>query len=334
MTVREGLIYSKNTITAQVMQEIGVKKTAELARRMGVNQSKLDEVPALALGTSPVTPLEMVSAYSTIAAGGDYRQPIFITRITDKNGKVLSEFRSEGKRVMSEKTVEPLTEMLRGVIDQGTGQALRTRFAVRGDVAGKTGTTQNNTDGWFILMHPRLVAGSWVGFNDPRVTMRSNYWGEGGHNAVLVVGDFFQQTLASRLVDAGARYPFSRPDDSIWEPYMEIAKEWLFGIMKDWWGGERPKQPPLPPPQPRRDLGREAPRGGQTERRTDPWENAPERQRELEIEREKERLLERIRERLQQRQREREREQERFLERLWDKPNQEQQQSDQPQNLP
>ena len=69
--------------------------------------------------------------------------------------------------------------MLRGAVDQGTGQAVRTQFGLRGDFAGKTGTTQNNTDGWFILMHPRLVAGSWVGFNDPRVTMRSNYWGEG-----------------------------------------------------------------------------------------------------------------------------------------------------------
>ena len=77
MTAREGLIYSKNTITAQVMQEVGPRKTAELARRMGVNQSKLDEVPALALGTSPVTPLEMVSAYSTLAARGQYRAADF-----------------------------------------------------------------------------------------------------------------------------------------------------------------------------------------------------------------------------------------------------------------
>ena len=318
MTAREGLIYSKNTITAQVMQETGAKKTAELARSMGVNQSRLDEVPALALGTSPVTPLEMVSAYSTIAAGGDYRQPIFITRITDKSGNVLAEYKNESKRVMSEKTVENLTEMLRGVIDQGTGQALRMRFTVRGDIAGKTGTTQNNTDGWFILMHPRLVAGSWVGFNDPRVTMRSNYWGEGGHNALLVVGDFFQQTLASRLIDGGARYPFSRPDENIWEPYLDLAKEWLFGIVKEWWLGDRAKPAPLPPPEPRR----EAPRFEQTERQKDTWENQPERQRELEIEREKERLLERIRERLQQRQLEREQEKQRLLDRFGDKQDQ------------
>jgi penicillin-binding protein 1A len=123
MTVREGLIYSKNTITVQIMQEIGARRAADLARRMGVNQSKLEEVPALALGTSPVTPLEMVSAYSTLAAGGEYRQPIFVTRITDKHGNTLAEFNSSPKRVISEEIVGDLTEMLRGVVDHGTGQA-------------------------------------------------------------------------------------------------------------------------------------------------------------------------------------------------------------------
>jgi penicillin-binding protein 1A len=325
MTARDGLVYSKNTITAQVMQEVGPRKTAELARRMGVNQSKLDEVPALALGTSPVTPLEMVSAYSTIAAGGEYRQPIFITRITDKSGNVLAEFKTENKRVMSEKTVVNLTEMMRGAVDQGTGRGIRTRFSVRGDIAGKTGTTQNNTDGWFILMHPHLVAGSWVGFNDPRVTMRSNYWGEGGHNALLLVGDFFQEALAARFIDPYARYPFSRPDEPILEPYLEIAKEWLFGIVRDWWLGESTKTAPVPPLPPRRDPGREGPRPAPAERQKRTWENLPERQRELEIEREKARLLERIRERMQRRRLERQEEQQRFLDRLWSQEKERQQ---------
>jgi penicillin-binding protein 1A len=243
MTAREGLIYSKNTITAQVMQEVGARKTVELARSMGVNRSKLDEVPALALGASPVTPLEMVSAYSTLAAIGEYHQPIYITRITDKHGNVLAQFANETQRVMTEKTVGHLINMLRGAVDQGTGQAVRAQFGLRADVAGKTGTTQKNTDGWFILMHPRLVAGTWVGFNDARVTMRSNYWGEGRHNALLVVGDFFQQALAARLIDGGAEFPFARPQDSILEPFFDAAKEWLGGVFKDWLFGERSKPP-------------------------------------------------------------------------------------------
>jgi penicillin-binding protein 1A len=266
MTAREGLIHSKNTITVQVMQEVGARKTAQLARNMGVNRSKLDEVPALALGTSPVTPLEMVAAYSTIAAIGEYRQPIFITRITDKHGKVLAQFSTEGKRVLSEKTVGHLINMLRGAVDQGTGRMIRTQFGLRADVAGKTGTTQNNTDGWFILMHPRLVAGSWVGFNDSRITMRSDYWGEGGHNALLVVGDFFQQAFAARSVDPGLEFPFERPRDSSLDDYLDAAKEWFGGIFRDWWFGQGAKTSPPPTrspmserPQPRQTPSEEEP---------------------------------------------------------------------------
>ena len=291
MTAREGLIYSKNTITAQVMQEVGPKKTAELARRMGVNLSKLDEVPSLALGTSPVTPLEMVGAYSTLAAGGAYRQPSFITRVTDKRGRVLAEFKSESKLVMTDKTAGNLINMMRDAVDLGTGQAIRARFGVRADVAGKTGTTQKNTDGWFILMHPRLVAGSWVGFNDSRVTMRSNYWGEGGHNAVLLVGDFFQQALDAQFIDGGARFPYARPRDSILEPYLDTAKEWL-GPALDWLFGSRDKSTPPPPA---RELEREAPR----DRFEDPQE-----QRRLERQLEKDRLMDRLRQKREQYERE------------------------------
>jgi len=257
MTAREGLIYSKNTITAQVMQEVGPKKAADLARRMGVNQSKLDEVPALSLGTSPVTPLEMVSAYSTLASGGQYHQPIFATRITDKYGNVLARFTAESERVLSDKTAGELINMLRDAVDQGTGQPVRARFGLRADVAGKTGTTQKNTDAWFILMHSRLVAGSWVGFNDPRVTMRSNYWGEGAHSALLVVGDFFQHAFDARIIDGTSRFPYERPNPSIWEPILDTARDFLGGILKDWWLGDR-SQPATPPP--RRDFERESPR--------------------------------------------------------------------------
>ncbi|MGE5220055.1 MAG: penicillin-binding protein 1A [Chloroflexota bacterium] len=250
MTAREGLMYSKNTITAQVMQEVGPRKTAEFARRLGVNQSDLDEVPSLALGTSPVTLLEMVDAYSTIAAIGEYRPPLYVTRITDKNGKVLARFATESQRVLSEQTAGNLINMLRGAVDKGTGQAVRTVFGVRADVAGKTGTTQKNTDGWFILMHPRLVAGAWVGFDDSRVTMRSNYWGEGGRNALPVVGDFFETSIASRLIDGRVEFPFARPSESIWEPFFDAAKDWLGDIFKGLFGeGSTPPH----------DLEREAP---------------------------------------------------------------------------
>jgi penicillin-binding protein 1A len=247
MTAREGLILSKNTITVQVMQEVGPKKAADLARRMGVNQSKLDEVPSLALGTSPVTPFEMVSAYSTLAAHGEYHTPIFITRITDKNGHVLERFENQGRRVLSDRTVGNLINMMRDAVDRGTGQAVRTQFGLRADVAGKTGTTQKNSDGWFILMHPRLVAGAWVGFNDARITMRSNYWGEGGHNAILVVGDFFRHILNAQFIDPGAQFSYARPREYFWEPLLDR--------LKDWWLGENAGSAPVRPSRPaERDL--------------------------------------------------------------------------------
>lgn len=207
LTMWEGLVYSKNTITARVMQEVGLPRVTQLARAMGIRDSQLDEVPSMALGTSPVTLLEMATLYATIAREGEYRPPVFLTRITDREGQVLEAFPpSRGERVMSRETALDLIEMLRHAVTRGTGTMVRTRFGVDSDVAGKTGTTQNNADGWFMLMHPDLVVGAWVGFNDQRVTMRSSYWGQGGHNALLLVGDFVKASLDARTLDGKAMF--------------------------------------------------------------------------------------------------------------------------------
>ena len=216
ITMREGLVHSKNTITAQVMQDVGLPSVIKLAQGMGIRQSKLASVPSLALGTSPVTLLEMVSTYSTIAAQGEYRKPVFVRRITDRDGKVIADFAAAApERALSQATSATLIDILRGVVDRGTGTAVRYRFGINGDVAGKTGTTQNNADGWFILMHPDLVAGAWVGFNDNRVTMRSNYWGQGGHNAILLVGDFFKTALDDGKIDRDALFPGGRKPEPV-----------------------------------------------------------------------------------------------------------------------
>ncbi|MGZ5176629.1 MAG: penicillin-binding protein 1A, partial [Burkholderiales bacterium] len=168
MTLRDGLVYSKNTITAQVMQQVGPERVVRLAQAMGVRSSKLDPVPSLALGTSPVTLKEMVGAYGAIANGGHFVQPMFVYRVEDREGQVLAQF--EPVREAAEALPRPqaleLVNVMRGVIDEGTGAAIRTRYGITADVAGKTGTTQENTDGWFIMMHPQLVAGARVGFND------------------------------------------------------------------------------------------------------------------------------------------------------------------------
>ena len=212
MSLRDGLAYSKNTITAQVMQVVGADKVAALAKLMGVRQSKLEAVPSLALGTSPVTLKEMVAAYATIANSGSYIEPVLVTRVEDRNGKVLESFAAKSpESAVPAATALQLLDMLRGVIDKGTGAGIRSTYGITADVAGKTGTTQNNTDGWFILMHPQLVAGAWVGFNDNRIIM-GNSWGPGARSALPMVGEFFQQSLKSRVIDSRRR--FADPPDA------------------------------------------------------------------------------------------------------------------------
>ncbi|RJG27463.1 penicillin-binding protein 1A [Massilia cavernae] len=247
MTLREGLVYSKNTITAQVMQDVGLPGIIQLARDLGIKDSALDSVPSLALGTSPVTLLEMVSAYSTIAAQGEYRPPVFVKRITDRDGKVIAEFGGEApRRAMSNESAVTLIDMMRGVINRGTGTGVRYRFGITADVAGKTGTTQKNADGWFILMHPNLVAGAWVGFNDNRVAMRSNYWGQGGHNAILVVGDFFKAALESGKVDPRAVFPGAPKPAPVQEDEQPVEVEEQPGELYE--GGIAPAEPVLDEP--------------------------------------------------------------------------------------
>ncbi|MFJ1214570.1 penicillin-binding protein 1A [Burkholderia pyrrocinia] len=213
MTLRDALALSRNRITAQVMQHEGAAKVAQLARAMGVRDSPLDAVPSLALGTSPVTLKEMVSAYGTIANRGVYVAPQMITRIEDRDGKVLAAFGSAPpERALPAPAAQTLVDVMRDVVDYGTGADIRSRYGIRIDVAGKTGTTQDNADGWFILMHPQLVAGAWVGFDDGSVTLRSDYWGQGAHSALPIVGGFYDAALRVRAIDPRVQFsPDFRP---------------------------------------------------------------------------------------------------------------------------
>src|SRR5205085_8248573 len=126
-------------------------------------QSKLDVVPSLALGTSPVTLREMVAAYGSIANGGHYIEPLLVMRVENAQGEVLQAYEPirDPQPAMPRANTLTLVNVMRGVVDEGTGAAIRSRYGITADVAGKTGTTQENSDGWFILMHPELVAGAW-----------------------------------------------------------------------------------------------------------------------------------------------------------------------------
>ncbi len=224
MTLRTGITYSKNTIAAQLMMQLGIDHVIALAQKMGVRQSKLEKVPSLALGTSPVTLLEMVAAYGTIANEGGYLAPVFVTRITDRKGRILEDFAPAQPEIALEQPVAyTLLDVMRSVIDRGTGSDIRSRYGIYADVAGKSGTTQDNADGWFILMHPQLVAGAWVGFNDSRITLRSDYWGMGSRSALPIVGDFFRSALRNKQLDEKARFGTAEQQASLRLPQAPVA---------------------------------------------------------------------------------------------------------------
>jgi penicillin-binding protein 1A len=239
MTLRDGLVFSRNSITAQVVQKVGPARVAELAYQLGVRESKLDAVPSLALGTSPVTLREMVSAYATLANNGRYvGEPQLVLRIEDRRGKLLQQFvPPKPVQAMQRGQALKLVNVMRGVIDEGTGSAIRSRYGIQADVAGKTGTTQDNSDGWFLLMHPQLVAGAWVGFNDNRISMGDS-WGQGARSALPIVGDFFSQSLRLRAVDARAEFdiprprPRPRPQERGSDPVQDMVQDILGRLLK------------------------------------------------------------------------------------------------------
>jgi penicillin-binding protein 1A len=210
---------------------------------MGVRDSELNPVPSLALGTSPVTIKEMVSAYSTIANDGEYLEPRMVTSIEDRNGNVLAQFEpASPERALPSAADRTLIDVMRDVVNRGTGAAIRSRFGIRADVAGKTGTTQDNADGWFILMHPQLVAGAWVGFDDGRVTLGSTYWGEGAHTALPIVGDFYQRALRARLIDSRVKFA-TEVEPGLFDEFRDKLNAW-FGYLF----GSKPKAQIAPVP--------------------------------------------------------------------------------------
>jgi membrane peptidoglycan carboxypeptidase len=134
-----------------------------------------------------------VTAYLPFADHGRSHEPTFVTRIEDADGQVLASFEPQEHEALDPSVAYGVLDMMRGVVDEGTAVRLRGQYGARGDLAGKTGTTQNAADGWFVLLHPDLVMGAWTGFPSPAITFRSEYWGQGSHTALRVVGHFYEE---------------------------------------------------------------------------------------------------------------------------------------------
>jgi penicillin-binding protein 1A len=193
-TMRGALAYSVNTVSVKLIQEAGVLNTIALARKMGIT-SEMPEVPSIALGSSSISLMEMTGAYSCIANEGVSVYPYYIESIHDLDGNVFDNFKSaeSGKRAFSKETAQLVTRMMQTVVHEGTASRLRWRYGIYNDVAGKTGTTQANADGWFIAMTPNLVIGSWVGADDPRIRFRNTELGQGSSTALPMVAYFLKQ---------------------------------------------------------------------------------------------------------------------------------------------
>lgn len=190
-----GLSGSVNTVSVALLEKTGIGNAIEIARKMGIT-SDLPEVPSLALGTPSISMMEMVGAYGVLANGGVYVKPHYLLAIADRHGKILEKIQQdddEPVRAVSKESAQMMVHMLKSVVSEGTGSALRTRFGIQNDVAGKTGTTQLNVDGWFMAITPRLVIGTWVGADDPRLHFRSTALGQGAATALPITAYFLQR---------------------------------------------------------------------------------------------------------------------------------------------
>ncbi|MBP8790001.1 MAG: transglycosylase domain-containing protein [Breznakibacter sp.] len=193
-SIKGALARSINTVTAWIINQVGVDRVISMARKMGI-ESKIPEVASIALGTAEISLYEMVKAYTTFPNYGRPANFQNIVSITDRNGKVLYKYErpEPNEPAYTEDAAYYMVDMLQEVINSGTGRNLRANYGITAQLGGKTGTTQNNTDGWFVGFTPSLVAGAWVGADQPVVRFRTTSLGQGAYMAMPIFGRFMQK---------------------------------------------------------------------------------------------------------------------------------------------
>ncbi|MEZ4887975.1 MAG: transglycosylase domain-containing protein [Chitinophagales bacterium] len=216
-SMQGGLVKSVNTISAELVWQTGVPKTIKLAHDMGV-KSKLPDGPAIALGAADISLLEMVSVYSTFANRGLVAEPVYLLKIEDAEGNLVADFRKPASKnwVLKKETADMMVEMMRNVVNMGTAQRLRgSKYGIKTDVAGKTGTTQDNTDGWFIGFTPELVTGVWVGGEARQIRFRSLQLGQGANTALPIWAKYMRKIYADGGFDKLEQATFASLNDSL-----------------------------------------------------------------------------------------------------------------------
>ncbi|MCK5856098.1 MAG: transglycosylase domain-containing protein [Bacteroidales bacterium] len=209
VTLKWALANSVNFISAYLIKRVGPEKVISTARAMGV-KSDIEAVPAICLGTPSLSVYEMVGALATFANKGQFQKPILMTRIEDKNGNTIATFSSEANDALDESTAYLMLSLMQGVVDLGTGRRLRFRYHMNHPLAGKTGTTDNNSDGWFMGLTPDLVTGVWVGAEDRSVHFRSTSLGQGANMALPIWALYMQKVYADEKIKI-SKGNFERP---------------------------------------------------------------------------------------------------------------------------
>ena len=190
-----GLAHSSNSVSAYLMKELGAASMVSMMRKMGIT-GFVDPVASLCVGSADLSVYDMVTAYNTFPSGGTYTYPIFVTRIEDSDGNVLGQFSDRKREALSLRATGAMIQMMRAVVDAGgTGARLRFRYGLKGEIAGKTGTTNDNSDGWFIGYTPTITAGVWVGAEDRYVHFTSTSLGQGANMALPIWGLWMQKVI-------------------------------------------------------------------------------------------------------------------------------------------
>lgn len=236
-SMRGALTNSVNVVAVNLIMEVGAGKVVDLAGRLGL-KGDIPSVPSIALGTAEASLFEMLGAYASFFNGGFSVSPVPILRIEDSNGSLIWDAASEQRLdpVIEPTTAKTMTYMMRNVVDHGTGRGVRSRYGLRNEIAGKTGTTQSQTDGWFIGATPDLLAGVWVGANDPSIHFRSMARGQGAATALPIWGQFMKRVLAdeefremgkSHFVQLTEEEQAELDCEDLWFPVaMSEFKEW------------------------------------------------------------------------------------------------------------
>lgn len=212
MEIQKGLAGSVNTVTAYLMHELSAQAVVEFAHKMGI-ESEIPPYPSICLGVADISLYEMIRAYSTFANYGRSNEPIFVSRIEDSHGNVIQEFYPETTTALDEETAYVITQMMRNVVEGGTGGRLRFRYNIPKSlqIAAKTGTTQNNSDGWFMGFTPEILAGVWVGCDDKFVRFRSTGLGQGASTALPIWAKFIKKVYADTSLHYDINASFEKP---------------------------------------------------------------------------------------------------------------------------